>query len=179
MTGEQLQWLHAWEEGLSRGGALPTPPPAHPARPSPPPRPHHAHAVTAQRRSGRTFLAARPARTPQLTKDAPNPPSAHCPFPRLLRPSYAGKVCRYNGEECPQGCKDPSPSACICASHQHKTATSAGGALFWGVELHRLAQQLCTIPAASCAAATRAQCSFSSAFPRTPPSPCISHPHTL
>jgi hypothetical protein len=30
MTGEQLQWLHAWNEGLSGGGASPPPPPPPP-----------------------------------------------------------------------------------------------------------------------------------------------------
>ena len=48
-----------------------------------------------------------------------------------------------------------------------------GGAFFSGREGRR-AQHLCTIPAAFEQLLPRAPRSFSSAFPRTPPSPCIS-----
>jgi hypothetical protein len=50
-----------------------------------------------------------------------------------------------------------------------KGGLSRGGALFLGVELHRLAQQLCTIPAASCAAFPARSTLFLPRLRSTPP----------
>jgi hypothetical protein len=166
----------------SAAGAYPSAPPPRPPRAAP----RRLHAASSnrlraflRRRGGRTMrfprrrFAARPARAPQLTKDAPRP--------RPPVALIAGKVCCHDGVKCPQGCVDPI--GCTCEGHRHKLATSLGGdrggALFWGwrgAARNNYAQSplpLEQLPRAPHAVAPRA-------FPRTPPRPAhLTHIHSL